>query len=127
MLRARSIASVLLDVIQNVQDIVSSEFRLAKSEIGNELEKAKLAAVVLGIGASFGILGVAFVLLGLLFALSRVVPNWAAAFIVAGIIGIASVLILHSGRRMFKRVRPIPERVVERLREDVQWAKQHNN
>ena len=40
----RSISAVLRDIVQNIQDIVRAELRLARKEIGSEVEKAKAAA-----------------------------------------------------------------------------------
>jgi hypothetical protein len=127
MLSNRSISSVLRDIVQNVQDIVSSEFRLAQSEIGDEVEKARVAVLVLGIGASCGFLAIAFALLSLFFGLTRVVPNWAAALIIAAVMGLGSVVIIFLGRKRFREVHSVPERVVERLKESVQWARQHSS
>ena len=42
----RSLSEVLQDIIRNLQDIVRSEVRLARKEIGEEADKAKFAALV---------------------------------------------------------------------------------
>ena len=47
----RTISTVLQDIIANVQDIVRSEVRLAKTEVQEELGKARSAGLLLGIGA----------------------------------------------------------------------------
>jgi hypothetical protein len=59
----RSISSVLGDIVQNIQDIVRAEIRLAKTEIGEQAQKAKVAGLVLGKGATCGFLAVPFAVL----------------------------------------------------------------
>ena len=49
--RERSIADVVQDIIRNVQEMLRSEVRLAKTEIRDEAGKAKSAGVMLGGGA----------------------------------------------------------------------------
>src|SRR6202035_1099017 len=95
----RSISSVLRDIVQNIQDIVRSELRLAKIEIGEELTKAKTAVVLLGISALGGFLAVFFALIAAVFALSKIVPNWAAALIVAAAMGIGAAALAYAGRK----------------------------
>jgi putative superfamily III holin-X len=80
----RSVSEVLQDIVGNIQDIVRSEVRLAKTEVGEELTKAKAASLAIGGGALSGIFSASFLLLAIVYALSRVVPDWAAALIVAG-------------------------------------------
>jgi uncharacterized membrane protein YqjE len=120
----RSISSVLRDIVQNVQDIVRSELRLAKIEIGEELTKAKTAVVLLGISAVGGFLAVFFALIAAVFALSKIVPNWAAALIVAAAMGIGAAALAYAGRKRLRRVNTIPAHTVENLKENIQWAKQ---
>jgi Flp pilus assembly protein TadB len=120
----RSISDVLRSIVDNVQDIVRSELRLAKTEIGVELAKAKGAGVLLGMGAVCGFFAVLFTLLAAVFGLGMVVPMWAAALIVAAPIGVAGVCMYSAGRKRLRRVHPVPERAVETTRESIEWAKQ---
>ena len=87
----RSIFTVLQDIVNNVQDIIRLEVRLAKTEVREELAKVQSAGLLLGIGATAAIFSVLFILLAIASALSRVVPDWAAALIVAAD-GIPSLL-----------------------------------
>ena len=118
----RSISSVLGDIVQNVQEIVGSELRLAKTEIAEEISKARGAGMLLGLGTFCAIFAVLFLLLALMFGLSNVVPMWAAALIVAIPMGMAAGIMCYLGRKRFRNVHPIPDRAVETVKENVQWA-----
>jgi uncharacterized membrane protein YqjE len=121
----RTISTVLQDIIANVQDIVRSEVRLAKTEVREELTKARSAGLLLGIGAMATIFSVLFLLLASVYALSRVLPHWAAALIVAIAIAVVAGVTLAAGLKQFKTVQPAPK-TAESLKENVQWAKQRN-
>ena len=78
----RSFSDVLQSIVRNVQEIVRSEVRLAKTEIREEAVKAKSASLFLGAGAVMAIFAILFLLVTIVFALSLVMPSWAAALIV---------------------------------------------
>jgi uncharacterized membrane protein YqjE len=120
----RSISSVLRDIVQNVQDMVRSELRLAKTEIGEELARAKPAGTLLGISALSGFFAAFFALLAAVFALSKIVPSWSAALIVAAAMGIGAAALAYVGRKRLRKVNTIPAHTVENLKENIQWAKQ---
>ena len=77
----RSFSDVVQDIIRNVQEIVRSEVRLAKAEIGEEAVKAKSSAVLLGAGAVTATYAIFFLLLMIVYGLALVMPTWAAALI----------------------------------------------
>jgi hypothetical protein len=120
----RSISDVLRSIVDNVQDIVRSELRLAQTEIGVELAKAKGAGVLLGVGLACGLFAVLFGLLGAVFGLGNVVPMWAASLIVAAPLGLAGACLYSAGRKRLRGVHAVPERAVETARESIEWAKQ---
>jgi uncharacterized membrane protein YqjE len=119
----RSIFTVLQDIVNNVQDIVRLEVRLAKAEVREELAKVQSAGLLLGIGATAAIFSVLFILLAIASALSRDVPDWAAALIVAMGVGLIAVVALAAGRKRLKTIQAAPKTAAS-LKENVTWAKQ---
>jgi len=119
----RSVSDVLQDIIWNIQDIVRSEVRLAKTEVREEVSKARDASVLIGVGALSGTFSAFFLLFSIVYALSRVVPDWAAALIVAVAMAIATGVLLSKGAERFKHVHPAPDKTIESLKENVEWAK----
>jgi len=120
----RSFSDVVQDIFRNVQEIVRLEVRLAQTEIGEEAAKAKSSAVWLGAGAVMAIYAILFLLLTAVFALALVLPSWAAALIVGAALAVVASLMLTGGVRRFKQIHPAPERTVETIKENVEWAKQ---
>lgn len=120
----RSIAEILQDAFHNLQEIIRSEVRLAKTEIREEVTKTKAASLLVGVGAVCGIFTAFFLLLAAVYALALVLPGWAAALIVSGILGLIAAGTLSAGIKQFRRVHPVPDRTVESMKENVEWAKQ---
>jgi len=120
----RSFSDVFQDILHNVQDIVRSEVRLAKTEIREEVGEAKSSAVLVGGGALTAVFALLFFLLTVVYALALVMPSWAAALIVGAAVALIATLMLTTGMRRFKQVHPTPERTVETIKENIEWAKQ---
>ena len=119
----RSIPEILHDVLANIQDIVRAEVRLAKAELGDELSRARSGGLLIGVGAVAAIFSALFLLLACVYALSRVMPNWAAALIVAAVVGVAAAVTLGLGLKRLKTVQAAPKTAAS-LKENVRWARQ---
>jgi uncharacterized membrane protein YqjE len=119
----RPISAVLHDIVSNLQDIVRSELRLARTEFRQEMGKSRHAAILLGIGISLLNFSVLFLLLAIVYALSLVVPAWMAALIVGAGIGLIAALCVGLGISRFKRVRAAPKTAAS-IKETVEWSKQ---
>ena len=121
--RMRSIPEILQDVLTNIQDIVRGEVRLAKAELADELSRARTGGLLLGVGAVAAIFCALFLLLACVYALALVMPNWAAALIVAAAVGVAAAVTLGLGIKRFKDIEVAPKTAAS-LKEDVRWAKE---
>ena len=120
----RSFSDLLRDIIRNVQEIVRSEVRLAKIEIREEAVKTKASLVLLGAGALTGFFAILFLLLMIASALALVMANWAAALVVGAALAVAAGVMLMGGVKSFQRIHPTPQRTVETIKENIEWAKQ---
>ena len=120
----RSFSELLHDIIRNVQEIVRSEVRLAKIEIREEAVKTKASLVLLGAGALTGFFAILFPLLMIASALALVMANWAAALVVGAALAVAAGVMLMGGVKSFQRIHPTPQRTVETIKENIEWAKQ---
>lgn len=118
----RPISSVLSDIVGNVQDIVRSEARLAKTEIMAELRKSTTAALMVGAGLTMLAFSGLFVLVAIVAALSAYMPIWAAALIVAAGEGLMAALFVALGIKRFKAVRAAPV-TQSTLKENFEWAR----
>ena len=97
--------------------------RLAKAELGEELNAARSGGLLIGVGAVAAIFSALFLLLACVYALGLVVPDWAAALIVAAAVGIAAAVTLGLGLKRLKTIQAAPKTAAS-LKENVRWAKQ---
>jgi len=120
----RSVADVLQDILRNVQDILRSEVRLAKAEIRQEATQAATAALWMTIGVVGLLSAWMFLLWTAVYALTTVLPLWAATLVIAVAVACAGGTVLTAGLRRFTRMKPMPERTIESLQENLEWMKQ---
>jgi uncharacterized membrane protein YqjE len=119
----RTVPELLGNIVDNIQQIIRSEFRLAKAELQEKASRASKPATTLGVGFLLGLYGLGFLLLAAVYALSMVMAAGLAALIVGGVLALVSVALVTSGIKKLKALNPAPERTIQTLEENVQWAK----
>jgi len=119
--RDRPMAEVFRDIIGNVQEMVRSEVRLARVEIRDEASKTARAGAMLAAGAVLAMIAGVFLLVCVAQLLDLIMPDWAAALVVALALGIPAALLITKGRDRLKV--PMPEKTIENVKENVEWMK----
>jgi uncharacterized membrane protein YqjE len=119
----RSIANVLQDIVANVQTIIRAEIRLARTEVKEQITGLGRAAGMMATGAVAALFTVWLLFLTILFALSTVIPFWAACLILFVVLAVVTLTLLTIGKRRLKAVHKTPEKAVETMKENVEWVK----
>jgi len=123
-LRERPLGEVAKELTSDLSLLVRQEIELAKAEM---TEKGKTAAPGLGMLGGAGLValcaaGALTAFLVLVFSLF--LPDWLAALIVgAALAAVAYVLIKQGKERVADAGKPVPEKTIETVKEDVEWAK----
>lgn len=120
----RSVPEVLQDIVGNIQEIIRSEFSLAKIEIKQEAAQAKGPVMMWLIGGTLGLYALGVLLITAVFGMATVMPIWIAALIVGAVLSVVSITLLSTAANRLKQVHKVPERTIESLKENVQWAKE---
>ena len=118
----RSLLEVLHDIVSNIQEIGRSEFRLAKSEIKEQVSKAAKPAATLAMGIVLAMYAFGFMLLTIVYVMATVVSAWLAALLVTAVVAVVALVLVTAGKDRLKRVKP-PEKTIETVKENVEWAK----
>jgi uncharacterized membrane protein YqjE len=118
----RSVFDVFEDIANNIEDIFRSEIRLAKTQIREEIATSKSSVSLVGLGILSAIFAVFFALVAIVCALSYVLPNWAAALLVALGLAACAGIVISAGLRRFKRINSVPK-TTGSLKENDQWAR----
>ncbi len=123
-LRDRSLGSLIGSIPDLVSRLIRGEIQLAKQEM---TAKAKAAGVGVGMLVGAAILGIIFlqiVLAAAIIALSLVLPAWAAALIVGGVVLILVIVLALVGLKALKTgVPPVPTEAVENVKSDIRAIK----
>ena len=114
------------EVAKDLSTLVRQEIALAKAELRQEAKTAGVAAGALG-GAGFaGYFVLVFLSMALMWGLDALMPLGWAAVVVAAVWAVIAAVLGVVGRSRLKRFSPKPERTIETVKEDVQWAKTRN-
>ena len=109
----RSVPEVLQDIVGNFQEIIRSEFRLAKTELKEEASRGAKPVATFGVGLVFGFYGIGFLLLSSVYGLSTVMAGWLAALLVATILAIVAIALISSSGKKLKHLNPAPDKPFE--------------
>jgi uncharacterized membrane protein YqjE len=119
--RERPMTEIFRDIVGNVQEMVRSEVRLARVELREEASKTARAGALLAAGGVLGIIAAVFLLVCIAQLLDMVMPDWAAALVMALALGIPAAIMVSKGRERLHV--PMPEKTIENVKENVEWMK----
>ena len=95
-----------------MQDLIRGEVALAKQEVKEEATQAGAGAGLLAGAGVLALVGLIFVGLTLTYALTLVLPSWAAALLVAALFFIVGFILYRLGRQRLERVDPVPRQTI---------------
>jgi uncharacterized membrane protein YqjE len=119
----RSAGEIMQEVVRDVGDVVRGEVRLAKAEMAETARNAGKAGGLFGGAAVCGLMGLASLVLAAIAALALILPLWAAALIVGVLLVCIGGAAYSMGRAKLKQVHAVPEKTVQTIKDDVEWAK----
>ena len=123
-LREHGVGELVKELSGQVATLLRQEVELAKTELAEKGRKAGAGAGLFGGAGVAGLLMLGSLTAFLVIALALVLPAWAAVLIVTALWGaIAGVLAIQGRNTMRLMGKPVPEKTVETLKEDMQWLK----
>ena len=119
----RSAGQIIRDIVNDVQEVIRGEIRLAKAELTETARQAGRAAGMFGGAAVCGLFAGACFVVTCIAALALAMPVWLAALIMGICLASAGFAMFLGGRAQMRQVDPVPRRTVQTLKDDVEWAK----
>jgi hypothetical protein len=117
-------ASLVSDILGDLQHLVEQQFHLTRREIEVELRQRVVAAAVFGLG-----LGILF-LAAIVFCLTVAhllhwawLPLWVCYAVVAAVLIVSGGTLAHIGRARFRAIDPCRNPVTELMQEHVPWTR----
>ena len=124
--RSASTAELVKELSREISQLVHEEIALAKAEMTQKGKKAGVGAGMLSGATVLAIAAVGGSMAFFILVLDSWMPAWLAALIVtAAYAAGAAVLGLRGKQRITEAAPATPERTIESVKEDVQWAKTH--
>ena len=108
---------------EDVSELISTQFELAKAELRHDVADARRAATMLGAGAGAAVLALLMAAFAAAWGLAEVMePGW--AFLLVGVVcALAAAVLLQQGRARLQDTKSVGELTIETLKEDVEWAR----
>ena len=114
---------LLRRLMNDVGTLFTQEAALLKAEMGRSIGEMKAATISLAMGGAVLFLGLIFLLLAAVYALSNVLDPWLAALIVGGVVTLVGAIMLVTGRSKLQPTAIAPRRTADALRKDTQMVK----
>jgi hypothetical protein len=120
---APSLTALVGGIVNDLQQLIRQELQLARTEVKQEVDKAKAAAVSLAAGAGMACVAGLMLCHMVVYILHEVaeLPVWGSYGIVGGALAVFSGLLLAIGRAKASDVQVIPPKTAETMKENVQW------
>lgn len=107
-----------------VSTLMRQEVELAKAEAAEKGKKAGVGAGMWGGAGVAGLLTLGSLTAFLILLLALAIPAWASALLVTALwAAVAGALALQGRNKLREMGKPVPEKTVETVKEDVQWLK----
>ena len=119
----RSLGDLFSELAAETGSLVREEVALAKAELTEKAADVGKNVGYLAVGGAIGYAALLAILAAAILALSALMPAWAAALIVAGVVGMVAFVLISSALTELRRTELTPEETVESIKEDAQWLK----
>lgn len=123
--RERPLGELMRDFTEDATHLVRQEIALAKTEIEQRSAAYTRSAALVGAAAVVALAGIGALTAFLIAALDEAMPLWLAALIVGVVLlAIGGLLALAGRERLRTAPKPVPERALQGIKEDVRVARE---
>jgi len=119
----KEIAQELPDVASDVRGLFREDVNLGVAEVKEAAGQTGTALGIAVAGVALANVGLIFVFLTLMFALSTAMALWLAALITTIVIVVIAAVAMRVAMAKFKHVQPVPRRFVDSVGKDVSWLR----
>ncbi len=118
-----SIGELMGQLSAQTSRLIRDEMRLAQKEFQESAKHAGIGAGLFSVAGLLAFFGVATFITAGIAALALVLPLWAAALIVGGVLFVAAGIAALVGRKQTEEVTPAAPRTVETVKADIEELK----
>ncbi len=119
----RSLGELFAELSRESSTLVRQEIELAKTELSQKATSLSKDVAYMALGGAVAYVGVIVLAFAVVYLLAEFLPIWLAALIVGIVVAAIGYFLVQSGLSRLKRTSLTPERTIETLKEDKEWAK----
>ena len=123
----QDIAPLVSSIVADVHTLFRQEVALVRTEVGQDLKVAKVAAIDFALGtalASLAMLLLALTLVHLLASVAPSIPLWGAYGIITLMYGAGAAFAISKGKETVSEANFKPEQTIRSMKENAQWVKE---
>jgi hypothetical protein len=121
----RSLGDLFGDLSRQMSTLVRKEIDLARTELTSRARAATQDAALVGAGGLLAYAGLLVLLAaGVLLLIDAGFEPWLAALLVSVVVMAIGAALMWRGREGLRTTNLAPERTIETLKEDAEWAKE---
>jgi uncharacterized membrane protein YqgA involved in biofilm formation len=122
--RPDKVGELFTDLARDLLLLIRQEIALAKAEVTRGVTALGLGVVLVAAGALVAFVGLGYLLLSAILALSLVIEPWLAALIVGGGVLVFGAGLAIFGKTKLKADAVVPRRTLRTLEDDAAWMKE---
>jgi hypothetical protein len=120
----RSLGELFSDLSEQTSNLVKKEIELARHEITRSTTDLAKRSAMIAVGGVVAYAGAIVVLMGLGWLLTEMgLPPWLGLLLVGGLTVAIGAFLAYRALNELKNMSVVPDRTVETIKEDVEWAK----
>ena len=121
--QTKPLGELFTELTQELKTLFHQEMDLFRTEITEKLTQLVKDMAALGIGAVLLYTGFLTLVAAMVFGLAEFMPLGLSALIVAVVFLAVGFIFVQKGRKDLARMKMVPEKSTETLKETAQWAK----
>ncbi len=121
--RDRPSGELLGELYRDTSTLLRLEIELLKTEMSQKVSRVGKNVGFLAAGGAVAYAGLLAIIAGVIGVLALVVPVWLSALIVGLVVAGAGGLLVRSGLKTLQQEQLVPQKTLQTLQEDTEWAK----
>ena len=122
-----SLGDLLTQLVSQISTLAQREMDLARTEMSQKVTQVANGARMIAIGGALAYAGLLAIIATAVLALVQygALPWWVATLAVGAFVLIVGLLVIGGGRRALQIKHLAPQKTLETLKDDADWARKH--
>lgn len=119
-----TLGDLFSSLTEDLSTLIRKEVDLARTETTEKVTHATRSVVSIVAGGLIAYAGLIALIIAVIVGLSGFMPLWLSALIVGIVVIVIGAIMISSGRSSLANMSVMPEKTVESMKENTEWAKE---